>query len=225
MGVLDWNKPERAMPVEQWQAISADGAPPGVWTPNMSDQDRERWKAKLVGVRKGEPQVEIRKSTPGGQMVIIVGLRAYTFKHYSPDARGYANTQGKNLHISHSGPAIMTFADFEQLAQAVAEARQVLELISAGAISKDAITQAAGNQSNIGQPKADLSHSVAELFAEAEYERVRIRLLHKGITTVGRLVQQTPKDLLAITGFGQKSLDQVLSKLAGMGLQLAKDTY
>ena len=40
------------------------------------------------------------------------------------------------------------------------------------------------------------------------------------VNTVGELVQKTEDDLLAITNFGQKSLDEVLLKLDERGLAL-----
>ena len=41
-----------------------------------------------------------------------------------------------------------------------------------------------------------------------------------GIHTVGELVSRTEADLLDIRNFGQKSIDEVKIKLAGMGLSL-----
>jgi DNA-directed RNA polymerase subunit alpha len=40
------------------------------------------------------------------------------------------------------------------------------------------------------------------------------------VNTIGELVQQTEDDLLAITNFGQKSLDEVIQKLDERGLSL-----
>lgn len=51
-------------------------------------------------------------------------------------------------------------------------------------------------------------------------ERPRNCLKRAQINTVGELVQRTPDDLLAITNFGQKSLDEVLQRLDERGLAL-----
>lgn len=59
MSILSWEKPPRRTSVENWKSISADGAPPGVYSPNMSQEDRLKWKAKLVGKKGGIKQVEI----------------------------------------------------------------------------------------------------------------------------------------------------------------------
>lgn len=63
--ILMWDKPEKKMSKEEWSSIGASDAPPGVYTSNMSDEDRFRWKAKLIRTRTGDPRVEIRKTTEG----------------------------------------------------------------------------------------------------------------------------------------------------------------
>ncbi|HEY8525974.1 MAG TPA: DNA-directed RNA polymerase subunit alpha [Acidimicrobiales bacterium] len=51
-------------------------------------------------------------------------------------------------------------------------------------------------------------------------ERPRNCLKRAQVNTVGELVQKTEDDLLAITNFGQKSLDEVIMKLDERGLSL-----
>jgi len=52
-------------------------------------------------------------------------------------------------------------------------------------------------------------------------ERPRNCLRRAQITTVGELVLKTEEDLLNITNFGQKSLEEVTAKLDELGLSLA----
>ena len=52
-------------------------------------------------------------------------------------------------------------------------------------------------------------------------ERPRNCLRRAQIKTVGELVERTSDDLLNITNFGQKSLDEVITKLDELGLSLA----
>lgn len=59
MSVLSWDKPAKIMSIEEWKGISADGAPPGVYVSNMSEEDRKRWKAKLCG-QKSENLKDLR---------------------------------------------------------------------------------------------------------------------------------------------------------------------
>jgi len=52
-------------------------------------------------------------------------------------------------------------------------------------------------------------------------ERPRNCLRRAQVKTVGELVERTSDDLLNITNFGQKSLDEVIAKLDELGLSLA----
>ena len=51
-------------------------------------------------------------------------------------------------------------------------------------------------------------------------ERPRNCLKRAQINTIGELIEKTEDDLLAITNFGQKSLDEVVAKLDERGLTL-----
>jgi DNA-directed RNA polymerase subunit alpha len=66
-----------------------------------------------------------------------------------------------------------------------------------------------------GSPDLDLPIEELDLS-----ERPRNCLKRAQVNTVGELVQKTEDDLLAITNFGQKSLDEVLQKLDERGLAL-----
>jgi DNA-directed RNA polymerase subunit alpha len=56
-------------------------------------------------------------------------------------------------------------------------------------------------------------------------ERPRNCLKRAQINTIGELVERTQADLLAITNFGQKSLDEVIQRLDERGLSLAGEGY
>ena len=101
--VLRWDKPKKKLTDEAWQSISADGAPPGVYTPNMSDEDAATWRAKKIG--GADPRVEIRV-LKGSQMVVIV----------RPDS----------VRISMNGPTLLEGVDWTDFQYAVTEAREVL---------------------------------------------------------------------------------------------------
>ena len=122
MSILSWDKPKKLRTNEQHATMYAsDGGPPGTYVPNMSDEDMEKWKAKLTGTRRGVPQVEIRKSF-SNQMLIIVSLGGYSYKYYTPE-----NTKDKNIHISLNGPLQMTFEDMQEMNAAIEEAKQFLQ--------------------------------------------------------------------------------------------------
>ena len=110
MSILYWDKPSKVMSNEQWRSIVADCAPPGVYTPNMSQKDELRWKAKFTGERKAAEDkcVEIRKTTDNGVQMLI---RVY---HDS-------------VNFSLNGTAELSSAQFEEMQQAVAEAKIFLK--------------------------------------------------------------------------------------------------
>ncbi|HVF13052.1 MAG TPA: DNA-directed RNA polymerase subunit alpha [Acidimicrobiales bacterium] len=74
-----------------------------------------------------------------------------------------------------------------------------------------------GETGGVGSGSPDLDLAIEELDLS---ERPRNCLKRAQINTVGELVNKTEDDLLAITNFGQKSLDEVLAKLDERGLAL-----
>lgn len=122
MGILSWDKPTQVMSKEKWASISADGAPPGVYVPNMSRADQEKWKAKIIGGQY--PRVEIRK-TASSQMVIVVSLTGDPMYHNKWAKKDYG--QETNIKVSMNGPAEMTFEEFDEFHQAILEAKSALE--------------------------------------------------------------------------------------------------
>lgn len=74
-----------------------------------------------------------------------------------------------------------------------------------------------GEVSSIATGSPDLDQRIEELDLT---ERPRNCLKRAQINTIGELVQRTLDDLLNITNFGQKSLDEVLQKLDERGLAL-----
>jgi DNA-directed RNA polymerase subunit alpha len=84
----------------------------------------------------------------------------------------------------------------------MSEAPQGLELGDVGSVTG-------------GSPDLDLPIEELDLS-----ERPRNCLKRAQVNTIGELVQKSEEDLLAITNFGQKSLDEVLQKLDERGLAL-----
>lgn len=125
--LLSWEQPKRLKSTEEWQERSADGAPPGVYVPNMSKDDQLKWKAKLIGKNSETPRIEIRKTgrLTFTQMLVIVSLgNGYRYKHYKPE-----NTLGTNVHISLNGPMRLTFEEMNEFSQAINEAKTFLESV------------------------------------------------------------------------------------------------
>ena len=68
---------------------------------------------------------------------------------------------------------------------------------------------------NIGSPDLDLAIEDLDLS-----ERQRNCLKRAQVNTIGELLMKSYDDLLNITNFGQKSLDEVIAKLDERGLTL-----
>jgi DNA-directed RNA polymerase subunit alpha len=84
----------------------------------------------------------------------------------------------------------------------MSDAPQGLELGEVGGVSA-------------GSPDLDLPIEDLDLS-----ERPRNCLKRAQVNTIGELLEKTEDDLLAITNFGQKSLDEVIVKLDERGLSL-----
>jgi len=141
--ILTFAKPKKAQPVEEWQKISADDAPPGVYSPNMSAEDRELWKAKLVGSRSKCHRIEIRKTLSGSQVVVVVNGNMAHYEAAEGWGSHWKNREAlaHGVKISANGAMIFTPTDWTDLNRAVMEARAILDRLDDPAKTK--ATQAA----------------------------------------------------------------------------------
>jgi len=103
----------------------------------------------------------------------------------------------------------------EALASAGDTLRSLLSLIAD--MSENPQGLELGEVGTVASGSPDLDLRIEELDLS---ERPRNCLKRAQINTIGELVQQTADDLLSITNFGQKSLDEVIQKLDERGLSL-----
>ena len=103
----------------------------------------------------------------------------------------------------------------EALASAGATLRSLVTLVAEMSDAPRALEL--GDVGVLGSGSPDLDLAIEELDLS---ERPRNCLKRAQVNTVGELVNKTEEDLLAITNFGQKSLDEVLQKLDERGLSL-----
>lgn len=103
----------------------------------------------------------------------------------------------------------------DALASAGSTLRSLFSLVAD--MSDSAQGLALGELAGAGSGSPDLDLPIEDLDLS---ERPRNCLKRAQINTVGELVSKTEDDLLAITNFGQKSLDEVLQKLDERGLSL-----
>ena len=103
-GLLWWEKPA---PIAERELNSSDSGIIGTYAPNMSLEDRLRWKAKRV--RGSDPRIEIRKGTTAGSLLLMV-------------------VRPNTVTLSMNNKVVLTDTDWEALCRAREEAVAVLAL-------------------------------------------------------------------------------------------------
>ena len=103
----------------------------------------------------------------------------------------------------------------EALASAGGTLRALVQLVEEMSDEPQGLELGEAVQAATGGPDMDLPIEDLELS-----ERPRNCLKRAQVNTVGELLQKSEDDLLAITNFGQKSLDEVIAKLDERGLSL-----
>ena len=103
----------------------------------------------------------------------------------------------------------------DAMASAGATLRALVQLVED--MSDEARGLELGEPEEVGGGSPDLDLLIEDLDLS---ERPRNCLKRAQIDTVGQLLEKTEDDLLAVTNFGQKSLDEVIEKLDERGLAL-----
>jgi DNA-directed RNA polymerase subunit alpha len=103
----------------------------------------------------------------------------------------------------------------EALASAAATLQSLMELIASLSEEPQALELSEPIGANIGVPDLDLPIEDLDLS-----ERPRNCLKRGQINTIGELLLKSVDDLMNITNFGQKSLDEIIQKLDERGLSL-----
>jgi DNA-directed RNA polymerase subunit alpha len=103
----------------------------------------------------------------------------------------------------------------EALASAGATLRSLIELVEQMSDEPEGLPLGETGAATSGSPDLDLPIEDLDLS-----ERPRNCLKRAQVNTIGELLEKTEDDLLAITNFGQKSLDEVVAKLDERGFSL-----
>ena len=103
----------------------------------------------------------------------------------------------------------------ESLASASATLRSLVDLIATLSEEPQSLELSEPMGANVGVPDLDLPIEDLDLS-----ERPRNCLKRGQINTIGELLLKSTDDLLNITNFGQKSLDEIIQKLDERGLSL-----
>lgn len=123
MPILDFDRPVKTKSTAEWKKISADGAPPGVYTPNMSERDMRKWKAKKINWGKADARIEIQKTFSWDN-----GLRYPDRLGYSAQCKIVVSKQEPRVLMSCNGKCAMSAADAVEFQQALQEAFLLLEV-------------------------------------------------------------------------------------------------
>jgi hypothetical protein len=146
MSVLDFDKPQKIRSTKEHNEMySSDSGVAGTFVPNMSEEDKNKWKAKHI---KGDDErIEIRKNLDSQLLVIVYkkphqpdypvfpeydggGKDSYweeANKIYSAQHRNWEKRH-QNIRISMNGPCQLTLQDWAELQQAVQEAQDKMAL-------------------------------------------------------------------------------------------------
>lgn len=143
--ILNFEQPKRLRSTEKHNEMySSDSGIAGTYVPNMSEEDKNKWKAKRIG---GEDErIEIRKTINGVQLLIVVHKHPYHPKQpkYPTDVRdaemrtkfseagAYAKTRAEwhkrheDIQISMNGKLDMTYDQYVEMDTAIKEALMLL---------------------------------------------------------------------------------------------------
>lgn len=126
MSVLSFAKLKKVMTKEEHQSYTAEGAPPGTYVSNMSDVDRKKWKAKVVGSQSLNFQIELRSEKSGSNLLAIVNGK---MPDYDPKEPFAWQGQPHQMKLSANGPMFFGPKEWDEFMAAVAEAHLVLTFL------------------------------------------------------------------------------------------------
>lgn len=145
MGLLSFDKPKKLRSTEKHNAMySSDCGVPGTFVPNMSKEDRLKWKAKHI---KGDDErIEIRKDLGGANVLIVVyknpfhppcpkypdlryGDKGYdkAYKEYEEKQKLYWASHN-DIKISTNGKIDTSWKSWQELFDAVLEAKMLMNV-------------------------------------------------------------------------------------------------
>jgi hypothetical protein len=145
MSILSFDKPKKISSTEEHnKKFSSDSGIAGTYVPNMSEDDKLKWKAKHI---TGEDErIEIRKTFEGVQILIIVYKKEYhpskpVFPEYDGGGKDFYWEQAnifyhadcarydkrhENIRISMNGKLNLTWSNLSDMNEAIEEAYEIL---------------------------------------------------------------------------------------------------
>lgn len=115
MGIISWEKPKKVNTTEEHnQKYSSDSGIAGTYASNMSNEDKKKWKGKMV-INCPMPRVELRKTFMEyrgcyAQVLIIVSYK------------------DPNILISTNGKIVMPYSGWNEFNLVIQEAMNELSI-------------------------------------------------------------------------------------------------
>ncbi len=155
---------------------------------------------------------------PSGSTIGVIPVDAI----YSPIRRVSLSVEPTRVEMSTNFDRLLldietdgSITPRDALASAGATLRGLVQLVEEMSDEPEGLTLGEAPAAASGSPDLDLPIEDLDLS-----ERPRNCLKRAQVNSIGELLQKTEDDLLAITNFGQKSLDEVIVKLDERGLAL-----
>jgi hypothetical protein len=143
--ILSFEKPKKVRSTEEHNGLfSSDPGVAGTFVPNMSKEDKLKWKAKHIG--GNDERIEIRKTLGGSQVLIIVYKEPYhppypeypetlyTDSAYHVNMAKYKEKQKEwykrheDIAISMNGKVNITFEEYAEMREAITEAKMLMNI-------------------------------------------------------------------------------------------------
>lgn len=124
MGLINFEKPKKVLSTEDHnKQYSSDSGVNGTYVPNMSKEDRYKWKGKHI--KGNNERVEVRKTFHGCNVLIIV----YKLTSYIFEPNKYnRNPPTFDIHISTNGAIKMTLSEYDELTKIIDECKEILSI-------------------------------------------------------------------------------------------------
>ena len=120
MPLLSYDIPKKIRSTEKHnEEFSSDSGIAGTYVPNMSKNDKLKWKAKHI--TGNDERVEIRKTIDGVQLLIVVYKKDNPVKYDYHDKDSW-NKRHRNIRISMNGKLDMTWDNLDDMNRAINEA-------------------------------------------------------------------------------------------------------
>lgn len=122
--LLCFDKPKKVRSTEEHnKTYMSDSGIAGTYVPNMSEEDKNKWKAKHI---KGDDErIEIRKTMNGVQILIVVYKKERPVK-WNANNHDEWYKRHQNVQMSMNGKLDMTWDEFWDINEAVKEAFEIL---------------------------------------------------------------------------------------------------